>query len=188
MGLIDEHLHTCYPVIAGVSNTRSGPNSQLQLAISFHKTSPIHLHFHYIFHVIREESCNYDLLPVLLSFAVFFWISFIMRVMFKEIKLWSRIWKFFYYVKYAIIIAVCYNCSRLLWDIKCCPVLDEKKKKGVSSFLQLKIWKNLFKKMLAQEYASFVSIICSPEHNTFYQQYSVSYLINIKWSASLTWM
>ena len=87
MGLIDKHLRTCYPMITGASNTRSGPNSQLQLAISFHKNSPIHLHFHYVFHVTGKESCNYDLLPVLLSFAVFFWISFIMQVMFKEIKL-----------------------------------------------------------------------------------------------------
>jgi len=58
--------------------------------------------------------------------------------------------------------------------------LVRRKKNGISSFLQLKIWKNLFKKMLAQEHASFVSVICIPEHNSFYQQYSVSCLINIK--------
>lgn len=65
-------------------------------------------------------------------------------------------------------------------------LLRRKKKKAVSSFLQLKIWKNLFKKLLAQEHASFVSIICSSEYNSFYQDCSVSYLINVKLSASLT--
>lgn len=191
MGLTEEHLCTCDPVIAGVGDSSSGLSSQLWLAVSFHKTSPIPLCFCWIFDVIKDEFYNYDLLSVLLSFVVFFKKSFIMQVMFKKSNCVAELENSF--LLYSI------------WNNYCCLLrvhqialghkaltaqcfLRRKKKKAVSSFLQLKIWKNLFKKLLAQEHASFVSIICSSEYNSFYQECSVSYLINVKLSASLTWM
>lgn len=179
-------------MIAGVSDSISGLSSQLQLAVGFHKTSPILLYFGWIFDAIKENFYSYDLSSEF-CFAVFFKESFIMQVMFKEIKFWGRTWKFLFIISNWNNYCLLRLHQIALGQSSHCPVLAEKKKKkekknAVSSFLQLKIWKNLFKKLLAQEHASFVSILCSSEYNSFYQECSVSYLINVKLSASLTWM
>lgn len=129
-----------FTVIAGVGDSRSGLSSQLWLAVSFHKTSPMLLYFCWIFDVIKDKFYNYDLLSVLLSFAVFFKKSFIMQVMFKKsncgVELENSFLLYSVWNNYCCLLRLSDCCGA---QSSHCPVLAEKeKKKSCIKFFAIK--------------------------------------------------